>query len=153
MVPYREQVVWPVWSRLVYLALMAAAPLLVMLSGEIEAWPIALGIVVVLAFVGYRLATVDIRIDGEGVAYGFRGLRNRVPWSRIHAVSAEPYRFTRYLGWGYRIGGRRDRGYALLGYPRGLRVEFCDERGRDWSVFLSSADPEAAVDTAKRKVS
>ena len=144
---------WPAWFRALFLVLAAVPlPLFVLLEGWTMAWVGAL-VTASLLFVWWRLARVDVRVDPEGVQYGFTGLRRRIPWSRVRSVTAETYRALRYGGWGYRMAGWRDRAYSVLGVPRGLRVEFEDERGRDASVFLSCPDPDALVAAANRKIS
>ena len=149
---YHERCAWPLSCRLAYGALIVGMPLIAVISGDpIGVWVFG-GVSLLLAIVGYRLAWVEFRIGEEGVEYGFRGLRNFVPWSRIHALEAETYPL-RYLGWGYRIGGRRDRAYSVIGPRRGVRLRFEDEQGKEWSIFLSSRTPEAAVEAANRKLS
>ncbi|MHC4848666.1 MAG: hypothetical protein ACYTEG_09455 [Planctomycetota bacterium] len=146
---YHERSTWPIWFHVLFGLLACVVPVALVISGE---W---IGVVVALIFGGiwYRFAWVEIRISQQGVEYGFRGLNNHVPWERMRSIEAEKYPFRRYLGWGWRIGGRRDRAYSLIGPSHGVRIRFEDERGRDWSIFLSSRDPEAAVRAAKRKLS
>ena len=153
MEPYHERCAWPLSCRLAFLALAVGAPLIIALSGEPQALWVAIPVAVLLGFVSYRFAWVEIRIGDEGIEYGFRGLRNVVPWDRVRSVEVEAYRFSRYWGWGYRIGGRRDRAYSVIGPDHGLRILWVDEREREWSTFLSSRDPEAAAAVAQRKLS
>jgi hypothetical protein len=89
-------------------------------------------------------ARLEWRTDGDGISYGFGRPSNFVPWSRVRSMEPDDYRFSRYRGWGWRIGGVRDRAYSLLGYKRGVRLVIEDEKGRAWSIFLASRDPEAA---------
>ena len=99
-----------------------------------------------------RFPEADARLGQAAGADSAATLPN-LPWERMRAAETEKYPLRRYLGWGWRIGGRRDRAYSLIGPTHGVRIRFDDERGRDWSVFLSSRDPEAAVRAAKRKIS
>ena len=65
---------------------------------------------------------------------------------RILAAREETYSPARYMGWGYRVGwGRRDRAYSVIGCRTGLRLQFEDARGREWSVFLACRDPATAL--------
>ena len=153
MEPYHERCGWPPSCRLAFLALVIGAPAIVALSGEPHALWVAIPAVLGLSFVAYRFSWVELRVGDDGVEYGFRGLRNHVPWRRVHSLAVETYRFSRYLGWGYRVGGRRDRAYSVIGPPGGVRLRFVDEKEREWSIFLSSTNPEAAVKASIGKVS
>ena len=69
-----------------------------------------------------------------------------IPRERIVSAQVELYSFSRYMGYGYRFGWEsRDRAYSVAGYREGVRLEFDDEKGRRWSVFVSCSDPGAAV--------
>ncbi|MHC4937558.1 MAG: hypothetical protein ACYTHK_01150 [Planctomycetota bacterium] len=149
MESYHERCGWPFWFHCLLGTLTLGTAIAVMLSG---AWPALLG-AAVLGWAWYRFAWVELRVGAEGVEYGFRGLRNRVPRDRISGLEVEKYRLAKYLGWGWRIGGKRDRAYSVIGPSSGVRLRFEDEQGRDWSIFVSSRAPESAVRAAKWKVS
>ncbi len=107
---------------------------------------VPVAVAALLAYSWWRLRWLELRLDAEGAAFGFGGLKRVVPKERLRSARVEDYSVGRYMGWGYRIGWRtRDRAYSLPGCPRGVRLEFDDARGRLWSVYLSSRDPDAAV--------
>jgi hypothetical protein len=147
---YRERVGWPAWVHLVLLlpcGVGLAAMGWAAAKGEEPGW--AYVPFLVLASVGlvwWRMRYLALEFGPAGAAFGFAGLRRRVPRERIVSATAEEYSVARYMGWGYRFGWERgERAYSLIGYPRGVRLVFDDERGRRWRIFLSCSDPEAAI--------
>ena len=148
--PYRELCYWPRWFYVLMAAIMIGLPVaLFVVMEDHERWPALAPIPVVLAVLCW-FSRLEIRADADGIAYGFLRASNFVPWARVKSLEPEDYRFTHYWGWGWRVGGIRDRGYTVLGYKRGVRLRFEDDRGREWSVFLSSGDPESVCRNASR---
>ena len=147
---YRERVRWPLWFHLIFAVFVALNVVVVAKAGE-GAPPMArlvpAALAALLAYIWWRLRWLELRLDAEGAAFGFGGLKRVVPGARIRSVRVEEYSFGKYMGWGYRIGWLRprDRAYSLPGCPRGVRLEFDDAQGRLWSVYLSSRDPDSAV--------
>lgn len=145
---HSESITWPAWLHLliagaVALCLFVAIRLLFRGQPAAAAIPFAVGSC--LAIVWWRMRRLVLEFGPEGAAFGFSGLNRRVPRSAIRSAEIESYSAARYMGWGYRFGWKpRDRAYSLIGFRRGVRLQFADERG-EWSVFLSCADPEAAV--------
>ncbi|MEM8884417.1 MAG: hypothetical protein AAGD14_10125 [Planctomycetota bacterium] len=144
---------WPLWFRVLFLGVAGAPTLLILLLGEPRDLWIGLIATFLLLLVWRKLARVDVQVDEEGLQFGFGGLHNRVPWSRVRRFEAEDYRALRYGGWGYRMAGWRDRAYSVLGERRGVRVEFEDEKGKVSKIFLSCPDPDRLVDAVNRKIS
>jgi hypothetical protein len=147
--PYRERAAWPVWVHLFVLFCAGAALLGVrrtVLRNVFGAEAlVGLAVAAAIVFVWWRMRHLFVEFGPEGAAFGFGGPARRVPASRIVAARPEDYRVVQYMGWGWRIGaGTRDRAYSVIGYRRGVRLEFEDERGRRWSVFLACSDPESA---------
>lgn len=147
---YRERVRWPVWLHLlVGLAVCFIGGIgLLGLLRDGPGWSVALSGAVALSvgYVWWRVRYLDLEIGPAGAAFGFGGLRRRVPRARLRSAAPEDYSVARYMGWGYRIGWRPgERAYSVLGHGRGVRLVFEDENGRTWDVFLSCGDPEAAV--------
>ena len=148
---YREKLTWPAW---VHLALGAAVGLSTyggvnLLRRSWQGW-IAIGLALVLGYIWFRIRYLVLEISPDGIAFGFGKPGRRVPGGRIRSAEPTEYSFARYMGWGYRIGWKpRERAYSLIGYPRGLRVVFADDRDRIWDVYLSSRDPEAAAEALK----
>ena len=147
---YRERAGWPAWVHGLLLCpcgVGLAAMIWAAARGEEPGW--AWVPFLVLASVGivwWRIRHLALEFGPQGAAFGFAGLRRRVPRERIVSAAVEDYSVARYMGWGYRFGWEpRERAYSLIGYRRGVRLVFEDERGRRWKVFLSSDDPEAAV--------
>lgn len=146
---YRESVTWPLWFHLLFGALVAVCVVAAVRSiSKADAAihvPAMAGGAALFGFVWWRFRRIDLETGPEGVAFGFGGLNRRVPRGRIESVEVEDYSFARYMGWGYRVGwGRGDRAYSVIGYRRGLRIVFVDERDRPWRIFVSCADPDAA---------
>ena len=147
---YREVVDWPLWFHLLF-----AAVVLFALWGAVQAlvdsepgWHAPfLGLTALtMAGVWCYFRHLVVEAGPDGIGYGFGRIRRRVPRERISALEAERYSVVRYMGWGYRIGwGKGDRAYSVIGCRRGLRLHFTDERGKEWHVFLSCRDPEAAI--------
>jgi hypothetical protein len=150
MVAHRETVHWPLWSHLaagaaILFLVGGSAGLLVRGAGAAAA-ALAFASAAVIGAVWWRMRHLALEFGPGGAAFGFGGPRRRVPRERVVSADVEAYSWARYMGWGYRIGWKpRDRAYSLPGTGRGVRLVFDDERGRRWSVFLSSASPEAAV--------
>ena len=149
---YRERVVWPGWFYLLLiicqLLLAYSAIRMAPEHGLLALLPAA--ILVVVGYVFWRMRFVELEFGPEGAAFGFGGLRRRVPLERIESAEPEAYSVARYMGWGYRFGWTpRDRAYSVIGWPRGVRLVFDDERNRRWTIFLVSRDPEAAVAALK----
>lgn len=146
---YRERIGWPLWLHLaIFFVLGIAAVAAVALFDQEPRGVVLLPVLVlvVLAVVWWRVRFVAVDFDAGGAAFGFGGLRRRVPRERIVSAAPEAYSAVRYMGWGYRIGwGPRDRAYSVIGYRRGVRLEFDDERGRRWSVFVACSDPAKAI--------
>jgi len=146
---FTQKVRWPIW---IHLLLLVGVGLSVHggLAGLRDEDPVPFayvpfGVALVLAAVWWRMRFLYVEFGPEGAAFGFGGPRRRVPRERISTAVVERYRAARYLGWGYRLGwGRGDRAYSVIGYRRGVRLVFEDDRGT-WSIFISCEDPEAAV--------
>ncbi|MHC4957462.1 MAG: hypothetical protein ACYTGN_03735 [Planctomycetota bacterium] len=144
---YSEQVRWPAWCHLLlWLGIVicmvgGAVPLA---DGSFVGLPALLvGVVLAAVWLGMRVLVVEA--GPEGLAYGFLRPRRRIEREQIVEAAAADYAFSRYMGWGYRIGWQRgERAYALIGYRRGLRVRYTTEKG-ERIVFLSCSDPERAV--------
>ncbi|MHC4549536.1 MAG: hypothetical protein ACYTEZ_12250 [Planctomycetota bacterium] len=156
METYRERVAWPAWFYLVLAAVLAVAVFgtagVIWRHGLEPGALIALGALLVVGLVCYRLRYLALELGPEGAAFGFGGLHRRVPADRIRSAEPEEYAATRYMGWGYRWGWEpRDRAYAVIGYRRGVRLVFDDARGRQWKVFLACRDPAAAIAALKGK--
>ena len=122
--PYREVLYWPRWFYVLLVLIFLGIPVAAMFyeSEGSPYWallPMGVGFVVLWLY-----GRMEFRVDADGVHYGFRTASNFVPWARIDSVQPERYVFLRYGGWGWRIGGRRNRAYSLIGYPRGIRVKF-----------------------------
>jgi PGF-CTERM protein len=150
MEPYRERVAWPGWFYLVLAAALAVGIFgtagVLARDGPGFGAGVALAALLVVAYVFWRLRYVVLELGPAGAAFGFGRLSRHVPADRIVSAEAEAYSVTRYMGWGYRMGWEaRDRAYSVIGYGRGVRLVFDDERGRRWKVFLSCRDPDAAV--------
>lgn len=151
---YHERVRWPFWSHLLFL-LPCALGLLglawAIRRGEAWSWDsLSFLVLISIGYVWWRMRYLKLEFGPDGAAFGFSGLRRRVPRDRIVSAAPEEYSASRYMGWGYRFGwGERDRAYSVIGYSRGVRIEFDDERGRRWKVFLSSARPEDAIQALK----
>jgi len=140
---YREFCYWPRWFYVLLILPMLVVPVLAFFAtSESERWAALIPVPIFVAVLVW-FGRLELRADAGGVFYGFRNASNFVPWSRVNSMEPEDYRFSRYWGWGWRIGGVRDRAYSLLGYKRGVRLRFEDEKGREWSIFLSSRDPAA----------
>jgi len=147
---YRERASWPGWAHLLFLGPCAAGLAAIgwaIWRGEGPGWTYVPFLVLAsVGLVWWRMRYLALEFGPESAAFGFAGLRRRVPRERIVSATVEEYSVARYMGWGYRFGWeRRERAYSLIGYPRGVRLVFDDERDRRWKVFLSSSDPEAAV--------
>ena len=146
---YRERVPCPGWFQFVLLVAMgvlAYAAAAMLARGALGGAAVPGAVLTVLAIVLWRMRFIALEFGPEGAAFGFGGLNRRVPRDRIETAAPESYSVARYMGWGYRFGWQaRDRAYSMIGYPRGIRLVFLDDRGRRWHVFLSSRDPEAAV--------
>ena len=148
--PYREIVRWPAWVHLVvWICIGAAGGSAVGAVRRAGLGPgvlLACVVAAVIAYVWWRMRHVALEFGPEGAAFGFGGLGTRVPAARITGAWPEDYRLSRYMGWGWRIGTQPgDRAYSVIGCSRGVRLEFVNERGKRYSVFLASRDPERAV--------
>jgi hypothetical protein len=146
--PYSERVTWPAWCHLllwVGAAICVIGGAVPLLDGSYSGLPaLAVGVVLVLVWIAMRVLVVEA--GPQGLGYGFLRAKHRVGRDQIVEAEVASYSFGRYMGWGYRIGWQRgERAYALLGYPRGLRVRFSTGKGGERIVFLSCSDPEAAV--------
>lgn len=147
---YRERVRWPGWFRLIIVVGVGgglAAIALGARSGD-SAWAVAVKALplLVIAYVFWRMRFLEIEFGPEGAAFGFGGLRRRVPADRILGAEACDYSAIRFMGWGYRIGWEpHERAYSILGHGRGVLLRFRDHRGVTWRVFLSCTAPESAV--------
>jgi len=153
---YTETVRWPLWFHL----LLGGAAILVGVSavravvqqGLAVATLIPAPLAVVLLYIWWRFRYLGIEAGPDGLRFGFGRPRKPVPADRIESVEIETYRFTRYMGWGWRVGWQpRDRAWSVLGHPRGVRVRYRDAQGLLWSVFLSSARPEELRAAVGRK--
>lgn len=146
VVPYRERVPWPGWSLILAGFVLAGGYV------ASRGWEIALVALPLFlaAYVFWRVRFLAIESGPDGIAFGFGGIRRRVPRGNIVAVEAMDYPAVRYMGWGYRLGWEpRERAYSVLGCRRGILVRFTDDRGRPCKVFLSSRTPEAALAALK----
>jgi len=147
---YRERVSWPGWFFAIVFLGVGGGFLGIVLGARAGGSPWAIVVsgvpLLVVALVLWRMRFVELEFGPEGAAFGFGGLRRRVPKERILGAEVQDYPVARYMGWGYRFGWEpRERAYSILGYRRGVVLRFEDERGRTWRVFLSSADPESAI--------
>jgi hypothetical protein len=146
---HRERVTWPGWFLVsLVLVLVGGYGAALGAFGSTPLWTLLLALPLLLAGYGvWRLRFLEIEFGREGVGYGFGGIRRRVPRGRVHLAEAKNYPLARYMGWGYRIGWEpRERAYSVLGCRRGVLLTFDDERGRRSKVFLSSREPEKAVE-------
>jgi len=153
---YTETVRWPAWFH----ALLGAAVIL-MVVGVVrtlfrEGWtPVALfplPLAGLFAYVWWHFRHLQLEIGAGAVKFGFGHPGRTVPAERIESMEPETYSFLRYMGWGWRLGWRpRDRAWSVLGYRRGIRLRYRDDRGALWSVFVSSNDPERACAALQRK--
>ena len=155
---YREEVSWPVWFHLIFAAVVAlcagAAIAALRRSGLGLHSAVLLASALLAAGAWWRMRHVALEVGPDEVAFGFGGLRRRVPRARIEALERETYPVARYMGWGYRFGWKpRDRAYSIIGRREGLRLRFRDERDRTWHIFLACSDPQAALNAFDRKES
>ena len=151
METYRERLTWPLWLHgavvLVWGAAFVGLVLLLLRHGPRIDQAVAAAILLVVAYVWWRVRHLDVVAGAEALAFGLGGGRGGVP---AGGVQLEP-RSTPAL-WGYRLGwDKGERACSVLGYPRGVRVCFDDERGRRWNVFLSCRSPESVVQALGRK--
>lgn len=145
MPTYRERVSWPLWFHFIM-----AVPVLIGLWLTVYGFtrashqPVAPALTVAMfGYVWWRMRHLAIEVGPDAVAFGFGGPRRRVPRESVASVATEEYSALRYMGWGYRFGREpRERAYSVAGHEGGLRLVFRDEKDRQWTVFLSSADPE-----------
>ena len=156
METYRERLTWPLWLHgavvLVWGAAFVGLVLLLLRHGPRIDQAVAAAILLVVAYVWWRVRHLDVVAGAEALEFGFGGGRRRVPADRIVSAEPEEYSAVRYMGWGYRLGwDKGERACSVLGYPRGVRVCFDDERGRRWNVFLSCRSPESVVQALGRK--
>lgn len=154
MSPHAERIYWPVWCHLLIAlpCILGLMGVVALLTGAREAslvdWITCL-LFLGIGWVWWRMRYFEVQYGPEGVAFGFGGLRRKVPADRIVTLKLEEYAPLRYMGWGYRIGWRaRDRAYSLIGTRTGIRLEFTDARDRTWSLFLATRDPEEALRAA-----
>ncbi len=100
----------------------------------------------------FKPSAQGMELAEMGIAFGFGRPSRQVPTDRIRNAQAVDYSFTRYMGWGYRIGWKpRERAYSIMGYGRGIQIAFLDDQDREWNVFLSARDPDAAVAALRPK--
>jgi hypothetical protein len=144
---YRERVLWPGPMYLLLGLLLVGAPVALAVRVGFS-WTLAIVLVPFLltACALWRMRFLELEFGREGAAFGFGGIRRRVPGARILEAVPADYAVARFMGWGYRLGWEpRERAYSILGCRRGVRLRFEDERGRTWKIFLSSRDPEGAI--------
>lgn len=104
------------------------------------------GMVVVLVVgfitgvIGVMFSRLRIRVDAQGVRFGFGPFRSAVQAGDIAGATAGPYRWLRFGGWGIRWAWNlRDRAYSVPFVKRGVEIRLHDGH----TYFLSSRRPEA----------
>ncbi len=138
---------WPAWVHI-----LVFCPVGLAIYAGIEAfrqrgWDWGLlpfAVVSSIGVVWWRFRYLFVTVDPTELTVGFGPLRRVIARARIQSVTIEEYPVSRYMGWGYRIGWKKgDRAYSIPGPGRGVRIEYDDENGDPWSIFVSSFEPEA----------
>jgi len=156
MPEHRERLRWPGWLRLALtlmgLILVASLVGLIREAGAKVGPPariahlLAIGMLILLGGLCWYFRYLEVRFSPDGIGYGFGRIRRLIPRECILSLEVCAYDWLRYMGWGWRIGpARGERAYSVLGHPRGLRVVFRRADASEASLFLSCADPEAAM--------
>ncbi len=89
--------------------------------------------------IGVVFSRLRVRVDSQGVRFGFGPFRSAVRPDEIEAASAASYRWLRFGGWGIRWAwNMRDRAYSVPFVRRGVEIRLRNGR----TYFLSSRRPE-----------
>ena len=99
------------------------------------AWPLlAVVVLSVLLFTGALRTSVDT----DGVRLVLRPIWRRFqPWAEVESAVVEPYRWTRFGGWGIRLG-RGAIAYSVWG-PHAVRLLLAGKR----DLVIGTRDPKA----------
>jgi len=92
----------------------------------------------------WNFRRLQIRATTKGITFGFGIFRWRVLWSDIVRVSARPYIFLRFLGWGIRLDLRGTIGFIARS-SMGVQLETPRLK-----YFISTNNPQAICDLAHR---
>ncbi len=103
---------------------------------------IAIFLFVLLSVWNFR--RLQIRATTSGITFGFGIFRWRLRWNDIVRVSARPYIFLRFLGWGIRLDLRGTIGF-IARTSMGVQLETPRLK-----YFISTNHPQAICDLAHR---
>ncbi len=96
----------------------------------------------VTGVIGVIFSRLRVRVDSQGVRFGFGPFRSTVRPDEIEGASASRYRWLRFGGWGIRWAwNMRDRAYSVPFVRGGVEIRLRSGR----TYFLSSRQPEALV--------
>ena len=94
----------------------------------------------------WNFRRLRIRATTEGITFGFGIFRRHVRWRDVVHVSARPYIFLRFLGWGIRLDLRGTVGF-IARTSMGVQLET-----RRLKYFISTDHPEAICDLAQKYI-
>lgn len=144
----RQNLVW--WAKSVFILAMAGIILGLVLSPRDPNTPFwvtpflaLIGIILVFMFMNFR--SLEIKIDGRFLEFGFGFFRKRIPLADIVSCEESPVSFTRYWGIGIRLGMDGTICYNSR-FGKGVRIKVKDKR-KDY--VLTSNDPQALCQALK----
>jgi hypothetical protein len=92
----------------------------------------------------WNFRRLQIRATPEGITFGFGIFRRHLRWRDVVRVSARPYIFLRFLGWGIRLDLRGTIGF-IARTSMGVQLETPRLK-----YFISTNNPQAICDLAQR---
>ncbi|MDA1257889.1 MAG: hypothetical protein O3C10_08615 [Chloroflexi bacterium] len=147
---YEEKIAAPDWLRWALLGALALTISTVGLrigaghatgSGSIIPWFVTLLSVGAFLFVYLNFLTLRIRVSGGRFTIAYGVVRHSIHIDQIESIEHQKYRWTRYGGWGYRLGMHGRRAWSVPGVPEGV-VVMLHESGKRREYFVSSLTPE-----------
>ncbi|MCC6237570.1 MAG: hypothetical protein IT299_08350 [Dehalococcoidia bacterium] len=89
---------------------------------------------------GVIFSRLRVRVDSQGVRFGFGPFRSTVRPDEIEGASESRYRWSRFGGWGIRWAwNMKDRAYSVPFVRRGVEIRLRNGR----TYFVSSRRPDA----------
>ena len=102
---------------------------------------------IAFVFAAYNFRSLNIRIENDGISFGFGVFRKHIRWNEIESISVQPYLFSRFLGWGIVLDLRGTIGFIAR---RSLGVELKLKNGRKY--FFSTWHPYELADLIRSRL-
>jgi Protein of unknown function (DUF3093) len=145
---YQEEVPAPFWLQTVILVGIGAliAAIVAAAAGDDTGWPLYvyypfmafLAAALLLVLLSFR--RLKIAVSDQDLHFAFGVFKKSFPLASIQRAEAKKYRWLTYGGWGirYALGGRR--AWSLPGTPEGVEITVSEGK-RVRTYFVSSRSP------------